>query len=361
MASDIIGLQVPRKGVFMNRLKYLESFKCIGGACEDNCCIGWDVDIDQASYKKYQKIKEATLSPIIKRYVYQNPNCFRLEIDYGKVELKADKRCPFLNASDLCEIHARLGESMLSNVCQLFPRIINRINGQYELSATPSCPEVARKLLFSEDALLVQEIQHKKKPMIITYDHDEKLHKGLLGKVLEVREEVLKRLGDHSMTLEESIHAIGLYLADLIAYKGGVPFHLNNPEMHIHANALIDLLKSDSGIKGTRYETMLKDWDGPIRSQGYEAYFNEKPFVLRNYLMNEVYQNLFPFTDAQNIMHSYFYLLARLIMMRRQLMGSKTDLTDALVCDYISSFSKAVDHHHAFKEKAIAYMLSKKV
>lgn len=25
---------------------YFNEFACIGGACEDNCCIGWDVVID---------------------------------------------------------------------------------------------------------------------------------------------------------------------------------------------------------------------------------------------------------------------------------------------------------------------------
>ena len=26
--------------------EYVENFKCIGGECEDNCCIGWDIDVD---------------------------------------------------------------------------------------------------------------------------------------------------------------------------------------------------------------------------------------------------------------------------------------------------------------------------
>ena len=37
--------------------KYMTQFKCIGGACEDNCCIGWDVDIDKNTYLKYKNVR----------------------------------------------------------------------------------------------------------------------------------------------------------------------------------------------------------------------------------------------------------------------------------------------------------------
>ena len=28
---------------------YFEDFKCIGGKCEDSCCIGWNIDIDKVT------------------------------------------------------------------------------------------------------------------------------------------------------------------------------------------------------------------------------------------------------------------------------------------------------------------------
>lgn len=36
---------------------YYKDFKCIAGACTDTCCAGWDVDVDEASYKHYKKVK----------------------------------------------------------------------------------------------------------------------------------------------------------------------------------------------------------------------------------------------------------------------------------------------------------------
>ena len=36
-----------RNNVDMISPKYVEKFKCIGGECEDNCCMGWDIDVDK--------------------------------------------------------------------------------------------------------------------------------------------------------------------------------------------------------------------------------------------------------------------------------------------------------------------------
>ncbi len=38
------------KNVKMRYPIYLKEFKCIGGECEDSCCIGWDVDIDKFTF-----------------------------------------------------------------------------------------------------------------------------------------------------------------------------------------------------------------------------------------------------------------------------------------------------------------------
>ena len=34
--------------------KYYGSFKCIADKCEHSCCIGWEIDIDDTTLKKYR-------------------------------------------------------------------------------------------------------------------------------------------------------------------------------------------------------------------------------------------------------------------------------------------------------------------
>lgn len=36
---------------------FYNSFHCIGGACPDNCCIGWKLDIDDDTYEYYRSVE----------------------------------------------------------------------------------------------------------------------------------------------------------------------------------------------------------------------------------------------------------------------------------------------------------------
>ena len=37
--------------------KYYEKFQCIAGQCEDTCCAGWEIDIDDVSYDYYMSVE----------------------------------------------------------------------------------------------------------------------------------------------------------------------------------------------------------------------------------------------------------------------------------------------------------------
>ena len=113
------------RNVKMRYPLYLKEFKCIGGICEDNCCIGWDVDIDKSTFKQYYKVQDKDMKKMFQKNVYNNNNYCYAEVDYGQVKLKDGKRCPFLDEGNYCIIHSKLGEEYLSNVCTYFPRITN--------------------------------------------------------------------------------------------------------------------------------------------------------------------------------------------------------------------------------------------
>ena len=35
--------------------EYFKDFKCIASKCEDTCCAGWGIVIDDATYDRYKK------------------------------------------------------------------------------------------------------------------------------------------------------------------------------------------------------------------------------------------------------------------------------------------------------------------
>lgn len=37
--------------------EYYKNFKCIADKCEHSCCIGWEIDIDEETLKKYENLE----------------------------------------------------------------------------------------------------------------------------------------------------------------------------------------------------------------------------------------------------------------------------------------------------------------
>lgn len=41
---------------YIRRPSYYKNFRCIGSACTDNCCIGWEIEIDADTLAYYQTV-----------------------------------------------------------------------------------------------------------------------------------------------------------------------------------------------------------------------------------------------------------------------------------------------------------------
>ena len=42
---------------------YYKKFKCIADKCEHSCCIGWEIDIDEETLEKYEKLETGMHTP----------------------------------------------------------------------------------------------------------------------------------------------------------------------------------------------------------------------------------------------------------------------------------------------------------
>lgn len=111
-------------------------FHCVGGICEDSCCENWEIDLDEASMKRYLKEK----GELGKRFKENTRTKERKFILNGT-------RCPFLNEDNLCDIFIKLGEEFLCETCTNFPRHIEEFDDLKEISLTMSCPEASRIML----------------------------------------------------------------------------------------------------------------------------------------------------------------------------------------------------------------------
>lgn len=115
---------------------YYKEFHCIGGICEDSCCENWEIDLDEASMKRYMKEK----GDFGKR-LKENTNVHKKQFVLN------GRRCPFLNDKNLCDIFIEIGEEALCETCTNFPRHVEEFDNLKEVNLTMSCPEVSRIML----------------------------------------------------------------------------------------------------------------------------------------------------------------------------------------------------------------------
>ena len=123
-----------------------KNFKCTASACSDNCCIGWEIDVDEESYKFYKSLDDDFGKKIIANIETGEVCCFRL----GENE-----RCPFLTEENLCQIITRLGEDKIPEICRNHPRFFNWLYDRTEMGIGLCCEEGARMLFSSQDKLKV--------------------------------------------------------------------------------------------------------------------------------------------------------------------------------------------------------------
>ena len=68
--------------------EYFKDFKCIASKCEDTCCAGWGIVIDDATYDRYKNVQGEFGDRLRSEIVHEaGENIFVLK----------GNNCPFLN------------------------------------------------------------------------------------------------------------------------------------------------------------------------------------------------------------------------------------------------------------------------
>lgn len=117
---------------------YFKDFRCIASDCEDTCCAGWGIVIDDETYEKYQNVTgefgERLRSEIVSE---GSENIFILKGD----------NCPFLTENKMCDIYNNIGEGSLCYTCTQYPRVTEEFGSLREVCLSLSCPEACRIIL----------------------------------------------------------------------------------------------------------------------------------------------------------------------------------------------------------------------
>lgn len=126
------------KEVFPN---YYDKFQCVKDQCIHNCCIGWEIDIDEDTIDLYNFLDGEFADKIRNNIEGETPH----------FKLNESGRCPFLNESGLCDIITELGDDALCDICYLHPRFRNFYDDFIETGLGLCCEEAVRIVLTEKE------------------------------------------------------------------------------------------------------------------------------------------------------------------------------------------------------------------
>ncbi|GAA0076630.1 flagellin lysine-N-methylase [Clostridium sp. CTA-5] len=381
---------------------YLKEFKCIGGECEDTCCVGWDVDIDKITFKQYYKVQDKEMKKLFQKNAYNNEYYYSQDVDYGKMKLKKGKVCPFLDENKYCIIYSKLGEEYLSNVCTSFPRITNKINGCYEMSLDVACPEAARILLLREEGIGFKESEETLGKHILSscIDTNSKEFRDSSVRYLkEIRDLSIKIIKSREFDLSERLFILGDFLEKLeeklsCNYKEVIKF-INGYKISLINNSykkdeknyvfevsffkkMVDDLNVFKEVDSNSFKEYTKEIiegfniseENTISTyserykKGFNLYYKEfienNSYIFENYLVNFIYKNLFPFSETESVFDGYIMLLIRYSFIRFYLIGiflfNKEAYSPERVVRFIQVFSKTIEHHKTYLVDVLEYI-----
>jgi len=377
--------------------QYIKYFQCIGSACEDTCCQGWQVDIDKKTYKLYKNLKDKELYPTIKNNIQRIRNGAS-DLNYATIKMNEEKMCPLLNKDKLCSIQLKLGENYLSSVCSTYPRNLNKVDSSLEQSASLSCPEAARLALLNPDVMQFEDIELDIAPKTIVMQNlnidNPSSEEYYFWNIRVFTIEVLQNR-DYSIT--DRLLILGVFFEQLQAIFTNqnyeeVPSFIEAFKTIVQMETLRDSLNQVPtsydiqfqiikalidlrlafGVKNQAYLECIQDTLNGLSVTEDMSNYNEQisayrtaftdhylPFIdnnqhiLENYLVNYVYKNLFPFTSGRiHIFEEYALLVIHYSMIKTHLIGMagyyKNSFNTDLVIKLIYSFGRAIEHNPTY-------------
>ena len=119
---------------------YYKDFKCKADRCSENCCLGWEIDIDKETLGRYNSLCGA-LGEKIRKNIKSSDGISHFVMKNG--------RCPMLNEQNLCEIIISLGEGAICDICREHPRFYSELSGVTLGGVGMSC-EAAAELIIKQ-------------------------------------------------------------------------------------------------------------------------------------------------------------------------------------------------------------------
>ncbi len=163
---------------------YYMDFKCTADKCTHNCCIGWEIGIDDATLEYYKKLGGSMGKRLTTKIAEGGTPHFILD---------ENERCPFLNANNLCDIITELGENKLCSICSDHPRFRNFYSSATEIGLGLCCEEATRLVLTQAKKTEVIQISGDDS---VQFTDEESIFFNLRSRIFEILQNRSKSISD---------------------------------------------------------------------------------------------------------------------------------------------------------------------
>jgi lysine-N-methylase len=381
------------------RPHYAGKFRCIGNECEDHCCHGWSVFVDEATYQKYRA--HPKLSSFAEQHLEVVPHSCGGR--YAAIRYGSSSNCPMLTADRMCSIQKEYGEHYLSVTCATYPRVTSRLDGLLETALALSCPEAARLVLLDPQLVPPETGESRYGHLLSLQDHGSG-RESALRSFWEIREFSLLLVRDRSYPLWQRVFLLGMFCrrldeiafgrqlwsvpmlvrqyagivtgGELHAAMEGIPTRVDiqvRMVMEVAQSYLCHQDQTRSRMRecledfqrGTGYDDASPCLENCTRAyaEAYDRYYapfmERHPFLLENYLVNHIFQTQFPFgqksvSDHEGPLRNYLLMSVELAAIMGLLIGTAGHYRETFgieqVVKVVQAFTKSVEHSPVFRK-----------
>lgn len=395
---------------------YVRKFTCIAAECDDSCCCGWRIPIDEKTYETYCHEMELDDGAIFTGRLTK-AELSSVKGTYAEAKLSDGAACSFLTDNKLCRIQLLYGESYLSNTCFTFPREYSLANGGVELVLAMSCPHAARLALADPEPMKFVFAETKVDPSVYslptmnTDGPDYPL--GDTPYFFEIRQFVIRLLQNRQYAFEDRLIILGRFCNDLESLRattGGSVAHLieeynalidsfglnyfigtipNQPALYL--KVLIDLIDYKITTKVTsegfilwvdRFKQGLSYESGlssdclsatfvDVKKTYYDNYMQQHEYIFENYFVNYIVKTHFPLGRQyrkylvnillvdKTVISEMMLLALQYAFLKNMLVGTagylKHQFEESYIIALIQTFAKNIDHDDDYLQKLLKF------
>ena len=367
---------------------YFNEFQCIGGACEDTCCAGWRIDIDQKTFKQYKKESNPAIKEKLKTSIKRNRSSLDLDTKYGLFKIDSTTQsCSMLSSDGLCEIQNILGADALCTTCSTYPREIFNVDNIIEKNLSLSCPEAAKLILNNTNGIdFIEEEGLELLQPAVYVKHNEKEY-NLFWKL---RIFMISTLQSRQHSLETRLLLLSMFIQKYIELENQTEItlqllinkyeiYLNQPDLNeffkkipVNYKEQLSLILSLLNLRSTekyaefcskiKYGLSLTENYSELESltrykntlNTYYVEFNNKfSFILENYLVNAIYTQIKK-PNKKSLLDSFTSICVDFTILRGLIIGmaqsqKQLNVEDSIIC--VQKYAKAIKHKTQYQKQ----------